>query len=531
MNRIFLYVHTLRYLKWKQIVYRVLYLLKRRSLPAPGLGAPPPTADLPGLCGVSSPFLATAPCHQRGVFTFLNLSKSFPGDVDWAFAGHGKLWTYHLNYFDYLNQTEMTTEEGLRLIRSFLAGMDRKQVGLEPYPISLRGVNWIKFLNRWGIRDDAVAAGLFRQYRYLLGNLEYHLLGNHLLENGFSLLFGACYFDDKRFYRKAAEILREEFSEQILPDGGHFERSPMYHQIILGRVLDCINLLKNGDSAHIFSLLMETAARMLGWIEQMTFQNGAIPLMNDAALGMAPTTAELSAYAARLGVSTRRVPLKESGYRKIGSDSCEMILDVGAIGPDYIPGHAHADTFSFELHVGGMPVIMDSGTSSYEDCPLRHWQRSTRAHNTVEIDGKDQSEVWGSFRVARRARVTELKEGNGFIEAAHDGYQRLTGKPTHRREWRFGERGFQIRDRITGRFQEAIGRFHFHPDVRLDAHSDACQTGKVHLSDGTLLSWQIMKGRGHLAETTYHPEFNVRIHNRCLEVCFTESETIVGFTW
>lgn len=126
--------------------------------------------------------------------------------------------------------------------------------------------------------------------------------------------------------------------------------------------------------------------------------------------------------------------------------------------------------------------------------------------------------------------MTELTEGNGFIEAVHNGYKRLPGKPWHRRQWRFRARGFQIRDRITGRFQEAVGRFHFHPEVRLDAHSDACQNGTVRLGNGALLSWQIIKGRGHLTETTYHPEFNVSIHNRCLEVFFVEPETLVEFT-
>ena len=91
----------------------------------------------------------------------------------------------------------------------------------------------------------AIRASLYAQYMRLLDNIEYHLMGNHLLENGFSLLFGGVYFGDARFCRKAEEILREELAEQILPDGGHYERSPMYHQIILGRVLDCINLLKS----------------------------------------------------------------------------------------------------------------------------------------------------------------------------------------------------------------------------------------------------------------------------------------------
>jgi uncharacterized heparinase superfamily protein len=208
-----------------------------------------------------------------------------------------------------------------------------------------------------------------------------------------------------------------------------------------------------------------------------------------------------------------------------------VILDVGAIGPDYIPGHAHADTLSFELHVDGMPVIVDSGTSTYEDCTLRHWQRSTRAHNTVEIDGQDSSEVWGSFRVARRARTTVLKESKDFVEARHDGYRRLPGKPLHKREWRFSARCVQIRDNISGGFKTAIGRFHFHPDVQLIPSSGDTNSGKIILKNGCQISWLIEKGRGRLVDTTYYPEFNISRSNPCLEIQFEEPETIVEFDW
>ena len=588
MKRLFLYIHTLPYLRWQQIVYRLWYFLKNRIsyllpltklyktnnyvIPANTLKRTRAGIQYyqvfsrfrvkPGMTnrgvlqrtycsGFSSPFLQVVPCYHQGAFTFLNLSKSFSGVVDWSFAEYGKLWTYHLNYFDYLNQEKMTGEEGLELIRSFLAGMKDKRVGMESYPISLRGMNWIKFLTRWEIHDEAVDALLYRQYKHLLSNLEYHILGNHLLENGFSLLFGACYFGDEQFYRQAEKILREELIEQILPDGGHFERSPMYHQIILSRVLDCINLLschsrlsagklpgepesrENDRPIKLLLLLEETAARMLGWLEQMTFRNGEIPLMNDAAFGMSPATAALADYAARIGMFTQRVPLKDSGYRKIGNDVYEAILDVGAIGPDYIPGHAHADTLSFELHVGGMPVIVDSGTSTYEDCPLRHWQRSTRAHNTVEIDGHDSSEVWDSFRVARRAYPRGLKilEAEGIISCAHDGYQRLSGDPEHSREWKFRNGGLRIQDRIAGSFRAAVGRLHFHPDAKLIPSSEACKEGKIVLLDGRLLYWRLEKGRGRVIETTWHPEFGLSIPNRCLEIVFTGREMTVDLAW
>src|SRR5690606_13481259 len=111
--------------------------------------------------------------------------------------------------------------------------------------------------------------------------------------------------------------------------------------------------------------------------------------------------------------------------------------DLAAIGPDYIPGHAHADTLSFELSLGTERILVNGGTSTYERGPLREAQRATRSHNTVEIAGTNSSDVWASFRVGRRARVRDvsIKERDGcvLVSGTHDGYRHLRGNPLHRR--------------------------------------------------------------------------------------------------
>ena len=189
-------------------------------------------------------------------FEFLNLKKEF-SEINWNYSTNGKLWTYNLNYFDFLNQENISKEEGLKLIRNYVSKYSELKDGLEPYPISLRGINWIKFLSRYYIREKNINKVLYNDYLRLVDNLEYHLLANHLLENGFSLLFGAYYFQDEKVYKKAKNILREQLEEQILADGGHYELSPMYHQIILHRVLDCINLVENNSwkDKELFPLL------------------------------------------------------------------------------------------------------------------------------------------------------------------------------------------------------------------------------------------------------------------------------------
>lgn len=401
--------------------------------------------------------------HEAQKFEFLNLLHDFTNKIDWNYNGFGKLWTYNLNYFDFLNQKNSITKKGLDLIKDYIGAESHLQDGLEPYPISLRGINWIKFLSRNQIKDHAINQTLYKHYQRLHHNLEYHLLGNHLLENGFSLFFGAYYFKDDQFYKKAESILKTELEEQVLNDGAHFELSPMYHQILLHRLLDCINLaeLNPWKSNRLLPLLKGKAEKMLSWLQTVTFSNGNIPMVNDSAYGIAPSSEDLFDYANDLGLRWKRGKLISSGYRKFEKSNFEIFMDVGNVGPDYQPGHAHSDTFSFELYFRGIPVIVDTGTSTYEKNELRQKERETDAHNTVKIGNREQTQVWGGFRVGKRAKVVEFEEGNSYVKASHNGYY-----PTlHEREFRIGDNEFKIIDNIKNQKEHAVAYFHFHPSI------------------------------------------------------------------
>lgn len=412
--------------------------------------------------------------YDNPTFTFLNQSKAFTKPIDWNYSGYGKLWAYHLNYFDYLLQPGMDKESGTLLIEEFIENLDRNREGLEPYPISLRGINWIKFLNRHNVQVPEVDASLYAQYRVLLNNLEYHLMGNHLLENGCSLMFGAWYFRDKALLTKAKEIVREQLDEQILADGAHFELSPMYHRILLDRLMDVYNLMKNNQEWHtdadLEQKLKVTLQKMLGWLVAVSFSNGDVPLVNDSAEDTGPDNSQLFSYADRLELKAEPVTLRESGYRKIDVGPAELFLDVGSIGPDYIPGHAHSDTLSFVLYDDGKPFIVDPGISTYEANAQRLKERSTAYHNTVAIDEEDQSEVWSSFRVGNRAYIRDIEEQPGIIHASHTGYETSKGL-VHRRTWKYDEDKIIIEDQITGdrvrNNYEAKAFFHFHPNVEV----------------------------------------------------------------
>ena len=458
------------------------------------------------------------PCSFEGTtFTFLNRTNDFSSDIDWSFAGYGKLWCYNLNYFDFLNQEGVERAEGLSLIHDFISSTDPRSAGFESYPTSLRIINWVKFISRLGIHDDAVDQSLYEQALLLAKNLEYHLLGNHLLENGFALLFAATYFNAHQLQSTARTIIRAELKEQILPDGAHFELTPMYHQIILDRLLDSVNLLQNNGSDPVLPLLVHKASAMLGWLRQITFRDGSIPLLNDAAEGIAPTTAELFMYAKWLDLAERIVPLKECGYRKVLDKRYELVMDVGDIGPDYIPGHAHSDTLSFVLYLDGMPLIVDTGTSTYETNDRRLLERQTAAHNTVMIDGLQQSEVWGSFRVAQRAYVSDLVESEDRISAVHNGYDRIGAR--HRREFAWDERTITITDIVeSARTHDNRAYLHFHPDVQVSFADGAISAGGARISF-------IGASEVKIEDYLFAPKFNVLVIAKVVAVVFSNKLT------
>ncbi|MEW4922388.1 alginate lyase family protein [Algibacter sp. 2305UL17-15] len=457
-NKVKLLIHTVKYLRFKQVYYRLYYFIRHKFFKK--------TYDKQLQINIE-PLVWDNFFHyqnsfsEHNTFTFLNISHQFDSDIDWNFNEHGKLWAYNLNYFEYLNQETLSKEDGLKLIKDYVKNDTHLKDGKEPYPISLRGINWIKFLSTHKISDKEINQYLYNHYQLLSHNLEYHLLGNHLLENGYALLFGAYYFKDGVLYKKAKHILLEELKEQVLSDGAHFELSPMYHQILLHRLLDCINLIKKNPQKEdeLFPFLIKTAVKMLSWLQVVTYKNGNIPMVNDSAYGIAAESKKLFAYAESLNLQWKKALLSDSGYRKIENNIYELFLDVGHVGPKYQPGHAHSDTFSFELYVNEKPIIVDTGVSTYEKNEQRQIERSTASHNTVKIGDYEQTDVWGGFRVAKRAKIIKLKESEGLIEASHDGYKKLN--ILHTRSFSAKKEGIEINDSLSASSQN-INKSYLH---------------------------------------------------------------------
>lgn len=390
-------------------------------------------------------------CQDSEIFTFVNLEHEFAG---WGFNGFGNLWTYNQNYFDWLNQ-EGASQDDIRWIDRFISEVlshpEKAGMSLDSYPIALRSINWIKFFCRYpSVATKRRLDSLYSQLRLLKKKLEYQILGNHILEDAYALYFGASFFSDQRLLNKAERLLLSQLKEQILPDGAHFEQSPMYHCILLDRLLDCINIRRTYE-------LSRYAERMLGYLESLVWEDGTFPLLNDSAWGIAPAPGQIFDYARRLGLKWEPVRMSESGYRKMMVGTMEAIVDVGNITATYQPGHSHADTFNYELRIDGKPIVVDTGISTYNKTKRRQLERSTIAHNTIAVEGRDSSEVWGGFRVGRRAHVLSMKEdlneeSGCVIDATHNGYKEFC-----RRRFEMRDNHFVVDDWFDG---EAVSYIH-----------------------------------------------------------------------
>ena len=415
MKKLLLLFNTVKYLKWQQIYYRILRKVKKH----PQIN----TVDVKFPCRAKSWLhhnLYDEKITVGYVAKFLNEEKKLNFPDDWDKESPSKLWVYNLHYFEDLLSfnADEKVEFHVQLLKRWIQD---NPIGFgnawEPYPTSLRVSNTLKaWLGGLELPKD-VLENIYNQAQYLSQDLEKHLLGNHYFVNLKALLFAGVLFKQSDFKSIAEQGLLAEIPEQILLDGANFELSPMYHNLILVDMLDMYNLAQaypDDVSTSLLQLLKDKIPLMLDFMSHMSHPDGEVSFFNDSAFGIAPSNEVINEYAKKLGFSTCELTLDEnrfvessdSGYLVAQINRSKLIFDAAKVGPDYIPGHAHADTLSLEFSVGIERVLVNSGTSVYGLSLERLAQRKTVSHNTVEIDGKDSSQVWSGFRVANRAKIT-----------------------------------------------------------------------------------------------------------------------------
>jgi uncharacterized heparinase superfamily protein len=542
---------TVRYLTPAQVLTRCRRVIRQRWWRLMGSRAAHPTDWRPahhealfaGLAemvatGVAPEEVEAAIGRARttagGRFCFLNECVDLGARPGWHDAGLSRLWRYHLHYFDYVNdlmvwsaagQTHAAYKTFRSQANSWIEGNQKIEGdGWHPFTISVRLVNWLHAASAF--KTELAADGDFRlrlfgsiyaQARFLSDDLELDVRGNHLLKNLRALLWAGLAFEGdepRAWFERAVSLFHRELDEQVLADGGHFERSPGYHLQVLK---DCIEtglwLRRNGGGAS--PQLDGALRRMLDYLSAILPPDGRVPLLKDTAWDAAPTPLDLLAAGAlyfdeptykrcdRLPLypfllfgapGLRRfdgwplnteprgsLALHASGHYVMRDEAAGeyLIFDAGAVCPEYLPAHGQADMLTYELAVDGQRIVVDSGVYEYAAGEWRDYFRSTRAHNTVEVAGENQSEVWGSFRVARRARpgpVFWRDEVDCVVaQGEHDGYRRLPLPVTHRRTvaWR-RDRFWLFVEELLGEAETAADSYvHLHPDLSLEQLDDS----------------------------------------------------------
>jgi uncharacterized heparinase superfamily protein len=538
LNRVYLYARTLRTLRARQVAGRIRRQITRR------LGSPvrydrlvPPAwsgcawQPVATLCAPTAPAMPPDGA-RRGTFTFLHVARQLGFPPTWQVTGVSPLWTYNLHYLDLLWTLEFDDAVALALDWIDHNPAAGRGPGWDPYPLSLRLMNlcwvfWHRFRDRAEqdpVLCDRLWSAIFRQAAWLRRHTEIHLLGNHYLENGAALAtVGACFGSPAAaMLRSGLAILDEQLPEQMLPDGGHFERAPMYHV----RATWLLASLYNTGLPALCDRVRGPLERAMTALGMLCHPDGDIALLNDSALGIYTPPAALMETGRVLLDIPFSLPvgcfaLSDSGYYGWRNGRTALICDAGPVGPDYIPGHAHADMLSFEMAAWGRRVIVDSGVCEYVPGEMRDYCRSTRAHNTVEIGGQDQCECWAAHRVARRGRIRDLSwepRADGFtLAAAHTGYRRLPQRVRHRRRfhWASETHVLSIEDAIRSNGPVPIvSRIHLHPDAEV-ACLDA-RTVRATFEEGAMDIAFSGPGSILIEQAWYCPAFGVRQEQPCV---------------
>lgn len=341
------------------------------------------------------------------------------------------LWKYNLYYFEFaigLAANFFKTGDSAYILTLDKALSDFISAGVrpKPYVASLRIVNLLVVADLiWDYVEPELIMKIYgcvyRDYCFLKDNAESYLLGNHYFENLKSLCIASYAFGEKKDQNKHLRMFEKQVKEQFLPDGMHFELSPMYHNILLeGLIRTTLGMKQNGDSPEWLYITLQNA---LSAASTLCCGLERVPLFNDSGNNVAkPFPLLLSAAEKTLGQKPDQMDrLVYAGYYRIDDGPLTLLFDCGIVGPDYMPGHGHCDCMSFELFNGGKPLFVNSGTYQYQG-DKRSYFRSTRAHNTVMIDNHEQSECWGEHRVARRIHGIQAQKNEHLISGEYKNF-------------------------------------------------------------------------------------------------------------
>lgn len=375
-----------------------------------------------------------------------------------------------------------------------------------------------------------ILRGLLGMGRFLDARIEVHAWNNHLLLEAKSLaLLGVLHPGlpgARRWARRGLNLVERQLQRQILPDGVHSELSTMYHEIVASELLELAVVLGRTEDPELVERgrrLLETVESMAGLLRALTRPDGSRPLLGDSVAGALHVRYDVPVCidalrkgeplpgddqllegtywlllaagkpdhareepgphspAASTQWSSRAFP--EGGYWILRSNEgptpLHLVFDCGPFGDPVVPGHGHADALSLDLSVGSAHLLVDPGMySTHLGKRWRNYFRGTSAHNTVVVDGADQTRLAGIRHSCCPARTRLLSWSTcpacDVIAAEHDGYRRLAGHPIHQRCILFRKpRYWLLLDRIRGEGRHRCELLlHLRPEHEPDVDAD-----------------------------------------------------------
>lgn len=429
MNAALRTIRTLSHLKAGQVYARALHEVRQGVYWGAGpllrlLYRPDASAQI---AGVHLPLPKLDLRHQRGVAERWRQGRveylGSEGDrSDWLARAHPKLWRYERHYHAELVALAALSaaeprapwlEQARALVEDWCAICPPGSGDAwEPYPVARRILNWSLAAALAPELGASLAPSLAAQLRFLRAHVERHLLGNHILSDAAALIAGASILripESPEIGAFGASLLAAELRRQTLPDGGYAERTVHYHALVLRDALVARAL--GGLAGRVLQVDQQLAS-MARWLSLVGRPGGALPYLNDATPEATVFAREAMSLSEGIGLGSPEgaflqgeLCLPETGWSMIREDGHELLFEHGPIGPPEQPGHGHSDALSYELWWSAVPVVTDSGVTTYERGATRDFERSSRAHATVTVDGEGPDELWASFRVGGRGRV------------------------------------------------------------------------------------------------------------------------------
>ncbi len=410
------------------------------------------------------------------------------------------------------------------------------------------------------IWDSVYQHQLFIENTYSRGSSA----NNHLIGEMAGLYISSTvwpWFDKSKHWQNLAKnSLEKEIVKQTFDSGVNKELAFSYHIFVLEFYL--LSLFEANQAGDSFSTKTEDLLRkMVNAIPQMTDMGGNLPNYGDGDEGMAIQLQSLEErrddWLLQLGdfllgtrTSTHQRPklpvllsnqedslptnhslpvLKSSiGFEDAGifvmseqrntDDELFVVADAGPLGFLSIAAHGHADALSFTMSYGGIPFFIDPGTYVYHtDFKWRKYFRGTSAHNTITVEGLDQSEQAGAFLWTDKAEtfVEKWDSKNNILEARHDGYKKRLDV-IHHRKFELNESGLSITDKLTGnQVSSAEQRFHLHPDCELKEIPNGylIQNKEKKLQIELPHDWMSRVAVGEQNAGWYSPSFNKKVES------------------